>query len=298
MNDPVFITIGWSALVTISLWAVGRWVLPFFHIADTGMEARNLDLQKQLASLQAQLAECARRLAESERKNLELEQRQDFLLGELEKANQKSGRQQQQIAELERQVDALKRGEVPAPEKTPALIVAIGDDAALQLDLASLRAVRTATGMEFQRIESATLDKLKQFINRERMASRKFNVHLAVHAGPQGIRLGGQIIDSIALSEIFDGCGVLLIAGCESDTVGDFLGVIPYVVTMSETVGHDDAALFCRAFWTAIGKHIAPGPALREALNRAPSGMREYVVAHWAVILVCMFFFSRLWSVS
>lgn len=284
MNDPVFITIGWSALVTISLWAVGRWVLPFFHIADTGMEARNLDLEKQLASLQAQLAECARRLAESERKNLELEQRQDFLLGELEKANQKSGRQQQQIAELNSKVSELERANVmrTEPVADSMLLVAIGSDAALKIDLASLRAVRTETGLSFSRIEDATLDKIKQHLDRARINGRPIDkLHLAVHSGPAGIVLGGVPVSSVQLSEILEGVRVLLIAGCEGDTVGDYLGIVPYVLSFSEKVGHSDAATFTRAWWSEIGKKKEPEEALKAALRRSPSGMSEYIEHHW-----------------
>lgn len=163
----------------------------------------------------------------------------------------------------------------------PLLIAAIGLDAALSLDLAALRAVRTSTGMEFARIQDATLTKLKAALDRERSHGRKVNVHLAVHSGTAGVELGGQVVDAVALSEFLDGAQVLLIAGCESSQVGDFLGVVPFVISMSEKVSHTDAAMFTQAFWQAIGKGMEPAPALRYALAHSPSGMSEYVSKSW-----------------
>lgn len=170
----------------------------------------------------------------------------------------------------------------PQPDTAlPILIAAIGQDAALSLDLAALRAVRTQTGLEFTRIQDATIAKLKVALDRERSHGRKVNVHLAVHSSPAGVELGGQVIDAAALSEILDGVQVLLIAGCESAQVGDFLGVVPFVVSLSEVVSHPDAAIFARQFWTGIGKGLTTARALSYALERAPSGMSEYVSRSW-----------------
>jgi len=278
MSDSFWYALLFATAVYAGLWAFGRWVMPRFHLSDSSLET---SLRSEIANLQKRLLESEQKFKELDGKYAaaqmriaDLERNQDWLLEQYRIVGTKA-------TEMERQVDALKRGEPTAEETLPSLIVAIGSDATLRLDLASLRAVRTETGMEFQRIENATLGTLRQYINRARMSGRKFNIHLAVHSGPKGVELGGQVIDSITLSEIFDGCGVLLIAGCESSEVGDFLGVVPYVITIAEKVTHENAAFFSRAFWTAIGKQMPPGPALREALQRAPSGMSEYVTRHW-----------------
>ena len=166
-------------------------------------------------------------------------------------------------------------------EARPVLIVAIGSDAELSLDLTAFRAVRTETKMDFLRIRDATLNDLKVALDRERGRGRTTNVHLAVHAGPTGVEMGGQIVDAVALSEILDGVQILVIAGCSAAQMGDFLGVAPYVVSMNEAVTHTDAALWSRYWWTAIGNRMTPDQALREALRRSPSGMSEYVVHSW-----------------
>lgn len=163
----------------------------------------------------------------------------------------------------------------------PLLIVAIGDDAALRLDLASLRAVRKATSMEFHRIPHATLAKLKTALDRQRGKGLPANVHLAVHSGPQGVQLSGELIDADMLSEVLDGVLVLVLAGCEGSEIADFLGVVPNVVSFSEEITHTNAAAFSRLFWTEIGYGVEPPAALERALDLAPSGLREFVVTNF-----------------
>jgi hypothetical protein len=80
---------------------------------------------------------------------------------------------------------------------------------------------------------------------------------------------------------LLDGVEILVIAGCESSEIGDLLGVVPYVVTMSNRVEHKDAAAFTRRWWSAIGRGLEPDEAWSEAIERSPSGMSEYVVRHW-----------------
>ena len=36
--------------------------------------------------------------------------------------------------------------------------------------------------------------------------------------------------------------------------LGDWLGVVPHVVTLDAAIGHDDAAVLCEHFWTGIGQ--------------------------------------------
>ena len=166
--------------------------------------------------------------------------------------------------------------------KLPVLIAAIGSDSMLSLDLASLRAVRTSTGMKFQRIQDASLASLKVALDRARMNGRQANVHLAVHASPQGVLLGGVLVDAVALSEILDGVQVLVLAGCQSDQLGDNLGVVPSVISFSEDVSNTDASLFARLFWEKVGRGATAENALGAALKLAPSGLGEFVIGNFA----------------
>lgn len=164
---------------------------------------------------------------------------------------------------------------------TPVL-VAVGSDAKLKVDYASLRGVEANTGMSFRRINDATLDKIKIHLDRARKARRPFDkMHLSVHSSPQGLELGGYLIDGQEFSEILRGIKILLIAGCESSQVGDNLSVVPFVITMTEKVSHEDAAIFTENFWTEIGKDQKPIDAFDIALEYSPPTMREYVERHW-----------------
>lgn len=162
------------------------------------------------------------------------------------------------------------------------LIVCIGSsDAGFALDLASIRAVRTETGIEIQQVNDPTPENLKNIIDRARAKQEHIYLHLAIKSDKNGYQIGPHIVDANWLSSILNGVLVLVVAGTDSDHIGDFLGVVPYVVTMSGSVVHREAAIFSRIFWTEIGKGIGPTLAFRRALERSPGTVREFVVSHW-----------------
>lgn len=200
-----------------------------------------------------------------------------------------NGKLKIKVASLEGMIEYLTKqveGEETidkSSEESPLLVV-IGSDVDLEIDLAALRAVQTETGMGFRRITDATLEKVVQRLNRARINGRPYDkMHMSVHTGPEGsgAYLGKQLVTGLELSEVMKGIKILLIAGCEGGSIGDVLGVVPYVVTISEEVSHGDASLFSRAFWTQIGKKKKPDDALILALQLSPSGMDEYVEGHW-----------------
>jgi len=169
-----------------------------------------------------------------------------------------------------------------APVLASPLLVVVGPDAALRIDLAALRTVKRLTGLAFHRLTDCAADDLDAYLRRERSKGRPVAyLHLAVHAGPAGIDLAGGAVDGEWLSERLLGVQVLLLAGCEGDRVGDWLGVVPYVVTLDEAIGHDDAAVLCEHFWTGIGKGEGPAAALAAALSACAPVVGEYVVRHW-----------------
>ena len=174
---------------------------------------------------------------------------------------------------------------VPTAEQYPAgrtLLVCIGPDSALMLDLAALRAVRSATGLKFMRILDATQSKFDAALRRERSLGRPIELlHLALHASPEGVEFADGVADGNWLSERLFGVRIMLLASCRGDSIGDWLGVVPHVVTLSEDISHEDAAVLTQHFWHNIGLNIAPGAALDEALTHCPPAVSEYVVRHW-----------------
>jgi hypothetical protein len=142
--------------------------------------------------------------------------------------------------------------------------------------------VRAATGLRFMRVLDATREKFAQALRRERKLGRPVELlHLALHASPAGVQFADGMADGNWLSERLFGVRIMLLAACEGDSVGDWLGVVPHVITLSEEIGHEDAAVLTQHFWHNIGRNLEPGAALDEALGHCPPAVGEYVVRHW-----------------
>ena len=171
------------------------------------------------------------------------------------------------------------------PDRLPpgrTLFVCIGPDSALMLDLAALRAVRSATGLKFHRVLDATRPKFAASLRRERDLGRPVELlHLALHASPAGVEFADGVADGNWLSERLFGVRIMLLASCRGDSIGDWLGVVPHVITLSEDISHEDAAVLTQHFWHNIGLNLDPGAALDEALTHCPPAVSEYVVRHW-----------------
>lgn len=271
------LTIGFFVFIAVSLllFIVLRWRPDMLRFDPSVQSSRMKEVTAELSTVKGQVSYLLGQLVVAEKKIRESEEENSKL--------------KIKILSLETTVESLtKRVEEEEMHKfegeNSPLLVVVGSDEDLELDLASLRAVQTDTGMGFRRVTDATLEKVVQRMNRARINGRPYDkMHMSVHSGPEGsgVYLGKELVTGVELSEIMKGIKILLIAGCEGGSIGDVLGVVPFVVTISEEVSHGDAALFSRAFWTQIGKKRKPDDALRLALQLAPSGMDEYVEGHW-----------------
>jgi hypothetical protein len=230
-------------------------------------------------------------------RDLLVAQRQEFERGDYEKDDPDSSlvitaddlRAAQRA--LESQPHAPQPGDYTCPTAVAScdhyaggrtLFVCIGPDSALMLDLAALRAVRAATGLKFRRLLDATRPKFAETLRRERGLGRPVELlHLALHASPAGVQFADGVAAGNWLSERLFGVRIMLLASCQGDSVGDWLGVIPHVITLSEEIGHEDAAVLTQHFWHNIGLNLEAGAALDEALTHWPPAVSEYVVRHW-----------------
>lgn len=162
------------------------------------------------------------------------------------------------------------------------LLVCAGPASAFMIDLAALRGVRAATGLEFRRLLDVTRPKLEKHLRREQGLGRPVELlHLALHASAAGVQFSDGVADGAWLSERLGGVRIMLLAGCEGEEVGDWLNVIPHVITLSEGITDADAAALTRHFWHNIGLGQEPGAALEAALAHCPPAVAEYVVRHW-----------------
>lgn len=188
---------------------------------------------------------------------------------------------QRKIEHLEMQLGSRQAAGQAAPAgQAAALLVALGADALLGMDLAVLREVQRETGLRLTRLWPVTKANLKRALDRVRVNQQAVYLHFGVHAGPDGLEFADGVVDGVWLSEQLRGVLVVLIAGCEADRVGDLLGVVPAVVSMAEQISHEDAAVFTRVFWGNIGRGLDAQAAFDDAVDRCPPGVAEFAVFH------------------
>ncbi len=155
-------------------------------------------------------------------------------------------------------------------------------DNSLAIDISVLRGVSQKTGLQFHRIINPTAEELEaELIRARRHGIVHEYMHMAVHACPDGIELKDGTVDGDWLSARLAGTEILLLAGCRGTAIGDWLSVIPYVITFDEEISHQNAAAFSEGFWTSIARGCAPDDAVGEALRRCVPSTREYIHKHW-----------------
>lgn len=166
--------------------------------------------------------------------------------------------------------------------KSSEILVAIGNDPMLQSDLAALRKIaeRSAGSVKVTRLSPVSLVNLKRTLDRHRTSGNPIRwVHIAAHAGPQGIVFSDGIATGQWLSENMGGVKILVINGCESDSVADWAGIVPHVISMREAIPNSDAANFCEAFWQGVAEGLDAEAAFDRALVRVPA-VAEYAELH------------------
>lgn len=176
-------------------------------------------------------------------------------------------------------------GEAGVPvndDQSQQLLVVVGPDRDLYADLSGLRVVRSVTGLTFQRLLMATSADVDTKLRRGIQLQRRVQfIHFAAHMSRDGIQLADGIYDGHWWSERLTGVSVVLLAGCESSEIGDWMRVVPHVVSFSEEVNHHDAAMFSEAFWTAIGMKHSADEAVAYALTHTMPYVAEFVEKHW-----------------
>lgn len=156
-------------------------------------------------------------------------------------------------------------------EEQPLMVV-IGDDPALLVDLAALRGVQ---GLEVTTLTPATYKALKRFTDTKRMQGKVVErVHFAVHATAEGITLD-RTVTSVELSELLDGVRIAVFMGCVTAEIADLLPIIPSVVAFRDPVRHDEAWKFSLLFWRSISEGANIEDAFKRAKDRSPTKIRE-----------------------
>lgn len=171
----------------------------------------------------------------------------------------------------------------PSPERV--MVAIVGSDNSLNEDLTAFRAVEARTGLRYAPLKNATREKIESYLERWRLQRRPVRfAHIAGHMGKDGIvdnsKTITDIIDPIWLSGQIRDMEILVLAGCNSDRIGDLLRSVKTVVTLREDVETHDAAIFTEAFWHEIGSGAIPEDAYWAALDRCPTHVREHAEIH------------------
>lgn len=176
---------------------------------------------------------------------------------------------------------ALPADQIP-PEKN--MLVALGEDQDLWSDINAIDRAQ----MKFHRLRPSSTVMFGSALNRARLNGKPFRyVHISMHTSEEGCEFQDKLATPEWLSEQLKGVEVLLIAGCESTSVGDWIsGIAKYVVTMSEPLDlgkvpmQSGIGIFTTAFWSAIKKGLSPEQAFDTAVERSPSWIEQIAYFH------------------
>jgi len=98
--------------------------------------------------------------------------------------------------------------------------------------------------------------------------------------GPDGAEFADGIATGLWLSEQMKDVQVAVLDGCESEWIGDLLGVVPFVITLMEEIEHHDAMLLAEIFWLEIARGAEPETAFYTTLDRCPPAVAEFAQLH------------------
>lgn len=164
----------------------------------------------------------------------------------------------------------------------PRLLVVTGP--IMRIDLSQLRGAQRKYSGQFTwgRLVDPSGEDFSREMTRARRLGRPITwVHLGVHGNPGGVELGGKLYDGEWLSSQLSDVDVLLLAACDSDSVADWLSVVPWVVSFAEEIANEDASMFAGAFWGALAGGHSPDEAVDAGLTACSPEVSEYVRRHW-----------------
>ena len=163
------------------------------------------------------------------------------------------------------------------------LVLCQGDNYEAVLGLKTLRTLRAATGLQYQRVLDATRPKLAKVLKMALRLRRPLPMlHITLPAAAGGITFGDQHADPTWLHHQLTGVPVLLLSDYRGETLGDWLEVVPHVVLLHEGIAPAEATILAREFWQRIGTGQEPPAALEEALAHCTAETRRLVKSRFA----------------
>lgn len=219
-------------------------------------------------------AQLAKRISDLE----EHIKRQDIIIERLQ--NMLYDRQAK-VEELTERVHQLEQGETKvkaAQGRKPSLVLAVGSDKMLRIDIAKLRGIKT---LRLSVIDNASTVEVRSLLEERRSSGQPVRMlHISAHSGPEGVQFSDGIADGQWLSENLKDVNILVIAGCKAHRVASLMTVVPFVVSMRDEIENTDASTFSYHFWYAIGEGQEAEDAFHYALDKSRAVVSEMAEFH------------------
>jgi hypothetical protein len=159
------------------------------------------------------------------------------------------------------------------------LLVCIGTNPELQVDLPKLRGMKTRGGpVNLMRLLPVTSTSLAKVLQSARGSGHTIRwVHIATKATSKGVEFADGTFSGEWLSGELTGVEALLLNGCDTFEVGDMLPGIPLVAATLERILHEDAQMLAGVFWQAVADGLTPTEVKRRCQQRLPTKLMEMV---------------------
>ena len=216
------------------------------------LEEKLRDLESTVKVLQADHVADAQRIGQLERALAEAQARIKYLEGRLA-----------QYETTDRADDAAQ------PPDFPLLAVFGPDEAITQADETALN----QSGLAFKCIYHATRELVAAELARRRRARDLYRwLHVATHAGPEGLLFGaGEVASRDWWNKQLAGVEGVFLAGCTDVAVADWLiGVVGWVISFTVDVDNELARQFALVFWTGMAEGQGPRASYRAACRAVP----------------------------
>jgi hypothetical protein len=192
---------------------------------------------------------------------------------------QRIGQLERELADAKERIQFLEGQQSQQPSAEPAppagpdfpLLAIFGPDQAIT---AADEAALNQSGIPFKCIYHATPELVAAELARRRRANELYPwLHIATHAGPEGLLLmGGEVVPREWWNKQLGGIEGVFLAGCTDVAIADWLiGVCKWVLSFTVDVDNELTRQFALVFWGALAEGKGPRAGYRAACRAVPA---------------------------
>lgn len=166
------------------------------------------------------------------------------------------------------------RGQIDLSVLNPPLLLIASDEYFQRQDEVALNKAK----MPYRRIVGATRDKIEQELRKARQQKTMYRyIVFSAHSNTSGVKLADDTyLDAYWLNQNLIGAEIVVLANCKSsDVANGLINIVPYVISMLESIPTQASQSFIEVFWTNIVDGNDVEMAFTEALGVEP-GIRSY----------------------